>query len=282
MRIAQISDLHVTDRDDGLRRFVDSNASLATAIAALRDHRSAPDVLLATGDLVEDGSRHEYRLLRDLLAPLELPLYPIPGNHDDSRAFAQAFDDLLPTGRADGHASYVVDHHEVRLVGLDTTVPDTHDGVFPEDRAAWLDTTLAAGADRPTLLFMHHPPFRTGIRWMDEIGLGDADRFREVLAGHPQVGQVVCGHIHRPIQTVVGSTLVSVCPSTAHQVGLDLVPVGSPYVTDEPPGFQVHYFDGQRFVTHTSPLPWQGRELDLSTLLADMASLVDDAGHLDP
>ncbi len=268
MRIAQISDLHVTDKAGGMRRFVDSNANASLAVRQLAAHVSNPDVVIVTGDLVDEGTEAEYALLREVLEPIDRPMYVLPGNHDDRRVLETALPDFLPNDRADGHCSYAIDDHEVRLVAIDTTVPGRHDGVFPEDRAAWLDATLGAVPDQPTLVFMHFPPFETGIWWMDAIGMSGKERFAEVLAGHHQVGLIVCGHIHRSIQTRIAHATVSVCPSTAHQVGLALDPSVSPVLTDEPPGFQIHTFTGNRFITHTAALPWSGRTVDLDSLLA--------------
>ncbi len=269
MRIAQITDLHVCERDDGIRRFVDTNAHLQEALEALAHHASAPDVVVVTGDLTESGTAREYSILREAFDGFGLPVYLIPGNHDVNTAFERACADRLPTSRADGHCSYAIDEHEVRLVGIDTTLPDRHDGVFPQERADWLDTVLGAEPDRPTFVFMHHPPFDTGIWWMDAVGMGGKERFAEVLSGHPQVRLVVCGHIHRSIQTQVAGRTVSVCPSTAHQVGLVLDPTKPPIVTDEPPAFQIHVHTGDGFVTHHAPLPWRGREFALSNLLLE-------------
>jgi 3',5'-cyclic-AMP phosphodiesterase len=140
----------------------------------------------------------------------------------------------------------------VRIVALDTVVPQQAGGLFCAEREAWLEATLAAAPDRPTLLMMHHPPFRTGIGHMDEMGLEGADRFAALLRRHPQVGRVVCGHLHRPIATVIGSALVSTCPSVAHQVALDLRGGAPARFRMEPPGYQLHLWsDADGWISHT-------------------------------
>ena len=52
-----------------------------------------PDLVVATGDLVDAGSAAEYGHLRRLLAPLDLPLFLLPGNHDSRDELARAFPD---------------------------------------------------------------------------------------------------------------------------------------------------------------------------------------------
>jgi hypothetical protein len=101
---------------------------------------------------------------------------------------------------------------------------------------------------------MHHPPFDTGVWWMDCVGLPEEHRrgFEAVIRRHPQVRRVISGHVHRPVQTVWGTTVVSVAPSTAHQVALDLVPGGSMRITAEPPLLTLLDWTDDRVLTHTT------------------------------
>ena len=269
MLIAQISDCHV--RADGGRfdELVDTSASLAAVVAELASLPCPPDVVLATGDLTESGTHEEYDRLAELLAPVADRLAPLPGNHDEPDAFRWAFANRLPvtvTPAADGHCSYVLDEHPVRLVALDTTLLGRHDGCFDDSRAAWLDRVLSEAPQQPTLVFTHFPPFATGLCFMDESGLHDGDRLCEVLAGHPQVRLLTCGHMHRPIMTTAGITAITVCPSTGHQLGLDLHPSAGSLV-DEPPGYLLHRWDGERVVTHTATV-WSGRSFDLGPFVS--------------
>ena len=87
---------------------------------------------------------------------------------------------------------------------------------------------------------MHHPPFFTGISHMDAIGLEDADAFATVVSRHRQIERILCGHVHRPIQTLVGGRLAMSAPSPAHQVALDLTPAAPSRFILEPPGYLLH------------------------------------------
>ena len=271
--IAQISDCHIRDGDGTFGGLIDTSATLARVVSELCSLDPSPDVVLATGDLTEDGTGSQYARLSDLLSDLRVRILPLPGNHDEGAAFRTAFADRLPETVAEGHCSYVVDDYEVRLVGLDTSLPGRHDGHFDDERAEWLEKTLAENPDKPTLLFTHFPPFQTGLCFMDVSGLADADRLRAVIERNPQVRLMVTGHLHRTIQTVIGTTLVSVCPSTGNQLGLDLSHDGGSAV-DEPPSYQLHRWDGERFVTHTG-VAWDGRSVDLSDFVARVYSLAE-------
>jgi Icc protein len=269
MLIAQISDLHIAEVGARVRQRVDTNASLEDCVRYLNGLTRRPDVVLATGDLTDDGFAEQYGLLRDILDPLTIRLLLIPGNHDEREPFRKAYghDHLeLPD---EGPIQYVVDDYDVRLVAVDTMRIGHHDGELDAARLAWLDATLAAAPDRPTLVFMHHPPFETGIWWMDCIGLAGAAEFRSVIARHPQVRRVIAGHIHRPIETSWGLTTVSVAPSTGMQTQCNLDPDHAPMVTDEGGLLQLHWYHDDTFVSHTTPFVAPRQHIDLSTALPD-------------
>jgi 3',5'-cyclic AMP phosphodiesterase CpdA len=100
---------------------------------------------------------------------------------------------------------------------------------------------------------MHHPPFVTGIAHMDKVGLTGRAEFAAIVARHPHVERVICGHLHRSIQCRVGNTVASTCPAPCHQVALDLRTNGPSAFVLEPPGYQLHtWIEGTGLVTHTA------------------------------
>jgi 3',5'-cyclic AMP phosphodiesterase CpdA len=254
MLIAQISDLHVTHPGRLCSGTVDTAAHLRAAVARILALPQRPDAVLATGDLVDCAEPGEYRELRPLLAPPPMPVYLIPGNHDSRDELLRAFPDHRYLPRDGGFLHYTVEDYVVRLVGLDTLVPGAGGGELCAARLLWLDRTLAAAPDRPTLIFMHHPPFRTGIERMDAIGLRGAAAMAAIVARNPQVQLITAGHLHRPIQRRVGGTVAATCPSTAHQLSLDFGRDAPVTCTGEPSAFQLHLWDGEGLVTHTVPV----------------------------
>ena len=186
MLIAQITDFHVRAHDAGNAFGIDNNANLSAAVAMLNDLDPAPDLVIGTGDLTNRGRLEEYRALRDLLAPLESPIYLIPGNHDTAQRLREVFSDHEYLASNDYFLSYVVDRYPLRLIGFDSTLPDAHNGAVCSKRLAWLRSRLEEAPERPTLLFMHHPPVKTGIWWMDGIGiLEGVSELRNLLNAHP-------------------------------------------------------------------------------------------------
>ncbi len=249
--IAQITDFHVGlpgSRADARDRTAEH---LAQAVAHLNALEPRPDVVLATGDLVDDGAPGEYARVKALLAPLAMPVLPIPGNHDDREALRAAFPETLP---AAGFLHYAVEDFPVRLLALDTNVPGAGGGLICEERARWLAERLAEQPERPTVLFMHHPPFRTGMQAMDRMGLDGAERLERAIAPYENVERVLCGHLHRPIVRRFAGTVASTCPATAHQLALDLVSEGKIATVMGAPACQLHVWYGPEdgLVTHTS------------------------------
>lgn len=252
MLIAQISDLHVGVPGHLAFGRIDTAACLVRCIRNILQLGPRPDVVVASGDLVDSGTAGEYRRLRELLAPLPMPVYLMPGNHDDRLALRGEFrdHDYLPA-RSTLH--YAIETPAVRLIMLDTVVPGTDGGALDALQLEWLEAQLAAAPNRPVLIFLHHPPVRTGISGMDAIGLApeSAARLGAIVSRHRQVECIACGHVHRDIETRWRGTRVSICPSTAYQSILDLATGEFEANSDEPPAYQLHYWNGTEIVTHT-------------------------------
>ena len=252
-----------------MRKFVDANAKLAAAVDYLNAMQLRPDVVLATGDLTDDGRPEQYELLAAILAELDVPLLLIPGNHDERGPFLDAFAATHPYLPRQGPIQYVVDDYDVRLIAVDTTRVDHHDGELDDDRLQWLDQTLTQRPDEPAVVFLHHPPFTTGIWWMDCVGLGGARKLESIVRRHPNVQLVLAGHLHRPITTNWGSTVVSTAPSTTHQVVCNLHPDSLPAVAAEPPMLQLHWWTGDAFVSHTTVFESPAARIDFSSVVPD-------------
>jgi 3',5'-cyclic AMP phosphodiesterase CpdA len=267
--IAQVTDCHVVEPGGLMADRADPAAGLRAAIASIEALSPPVDLVLATGDLVNDGRPEQYDHLERLLADLGAPVVPVVGNHDDRTELRRRFPGVLPPGGPDEPVDLVVGEDvevddaagrrlaelPVRIVVLDTTIPRANEGRFTSGQASWLDARLAEQPDRPTLVVQHHPPFRSGIEWMDrDCGFTGADLEAEVVARHRQVEAIVCGHLHRAMHRRFGGTVASTCPSTAVQLGLRLD--GGPVeYTAEPPGFALHHWsEVGGLVSHLVPI----------------------------
>ena len=250
MLIAHLSDFHIRPRGALAYGVSETNLFAEHAIHALLRLAPRPDCVIVSGDLTDCGLAEEYEILASLFARLPMPVFAVPGNHDRREPFRAAF---APGGYLppDGYLNFAIDRGEVRIIGLDSLVAGESHGALAPDTLRFLAHALAERPDATTLVMLHHPPFETGIGHMDQVGLREGVAELEViLHAHPQVARVLCGHVHRSIQTMVGGRLCQIAPSVAHQVTLDLRTEAPSCFVLEPPEFLIHRVEGGRVVTH--------------------------------
>jgi 3',5'-cyclic AMP phosphodiesterase CpdA len=207
-----------------------------------------PDALLIGGDVADGADDREYARAAELLGRLPMPVFVLPGNHDDPARLAA----LLGVAEA----PFAVEvGGGVRLVGLDTTVVGSGSGALDADARAWLADTLAAAPEAPTIVALHHPPVVIGFDCLDEIRLDpdDARAFAAIVADAPQVVRVVAGHVHRTVFGMIGGRPFAACPSTYLQARLALD--GGPLeMVPEPPAMFLHVWRDGELVTHVHPI----------------------------
>ena len=256
MLIAQISDLHITPV--GLRAYqqVDTAAALTRCIKELNRFSPRPHFVVISGDLVDAPSKEAYDHLLELLSPLAIPFAAVPGNHDDR--------DLMRAALPDGYARPSGALHSLHTIGdvdvvlVDSTTPGRNYGTLDAESLAWLEGVLATSPSRPALVFMHHPPFVTGISHMDVQNLRNADDLADTLRRHRRARLVAAGHVHRAALTSFAGASATICPAPNHAVALDLDARWPPSFTIEPPAFHLHAWipdDGLgTVVTHWVPI----------------------------
>jgi len=249
--LAQITDIHLGFEPDNPAEF--NRKRLDQIVAHLSSGVNRPDLLLATGDLVDRGDVASYRRLKNALSLAPCPVLFAMGNHDARDAFLEVFPD---TPVDDGFVQYVVDFPERRLIVIDTLEEGRHGGAFCERRATWLGARLGETRETPTVIVMHHPPVEVGIDWMnthpDEPWV---KRFADTIAGHDQVQALLCGHLHRAISAPWNGVTVSICSSSAPQVSLDLRPIdpertdNRPMIIADAPAYALHRWTEHGFVS---------------------------------
>ncbi|MCB1835956.1 MAG: phosphodiesterase [Geminicoccaceae bacterium] len=266
MLIAQISDPHIRENRAPIGP-VDTALCLERAVDAINAFTPRIEVVLLSGDIGNDGTPGEYAIARSILDRLMMPLYVIPGNHDRRKPLAASFAGLSTMYADSPYLQYSADIGPIRLLALDTLVEGRSEGALCNDRLDWLALELA-GAERPVMVMMHHPPIRCGIVGMDRIRLIEGEkRFANVIAGHANIECIVTGHVHRSIVSRFAGTIVQVCPGIAHQVDLDLTPDAPVAIRAEPPAFLIHNVgeDGS-VVTHRQPVDDCGRAITFEAI----------------
>jgi Icc protein len=253
MLIAHITDFHVREPGELMGERVPTDSCLRSVVQAVNRMDPQPDLVVGTGDLVNDGDRpggaaDQYRHLEEILRDLEVPALMIPGNHDDRAQMRVHLGRYLPPDMtqsdlaSDRPLSFEVRVGGLRILALDTVVPGAHHGQIGAEQLNWLRDRLGAEPDQPTLIIQHHPPFDSGIAFMDEMGLRDSAQLELALKGHRQVVGVLCGHLHRSITSRFADTMAITAPSTGAQLALRLNGERFRY-SSEAPAFAVHIWD---------------------------------------
>jgi 3',5'-cyclic-AMP phosphodiesterase len=255
--IAQISDLHIKPPGQLAYGRVDTARALERCVAALNEFRPSPDLVVISGDLADTPLVEEYHDLTRLLAPLKLPFAAIPGNHD-SRDMMRAAFSKATYAFPSGALNQKIEIGGLDLLLLDSSVPGEPHGTLDAPTLTWLDAALSSSADRPALLFLHHPPFTTGIWHMDRQNLLNASELAAIIRRHPRTLAIACGHVHRATLAMLAGIPCTICPVPNHAVDLDLDHLREPSFKVEPPAFHLHaWFPGEGFgqlVTHQVPI----------------------------
>jgi 3',5'-cyclic AMP phosphodiesterase CpdA len=257
LTIAQITDLHVTTRDDPLNQ-LRNEQRLRQVLRTIHGLSPRPVAIIASGDLVDHGHPEEYAELQAILGESQIPIYYGLGNHDRRGPFLAAFGGPYAPTDENGYVQYAVDFGDLRMVVCDTLEEGLDRSGFDQVRADWLARTLDQDAETPTIVVMHHPPILSGVKWMDP----DPDApwigwLAQAIEGRPQVRAVLCGHVHRAFHGLLAGQVVATSPATSIQVTLNLSdvdmhrPDGREILVAEPPGYVLVVADGGRVTTHT-------------------------------
>ncbi len=169
------------------------------------------DVILVTGDVIQDESPLAYRHFRDRMASLELPVFALPGNHDVR--------DLMRTSLTEAPFSYCGSRESRgwKLICLDSCIDGRAGGRITATELRRLDKEVRASTASHVMVALHHPPVPMHSRWLDTVGLEDGAAFLARLAEYRKVRIVVAGHVHQDYDALHNGIRVIATPSTCRQ-----------------------------------------------------------------
>ena len=195
MRFVWLSDLHFLANGEVLDR--DPRQALDNAITLINTHMSDAAFCVISGDIADHASTENYAAAATKLGGLNIPVYPMIGNHDDRTLFREHF--AIPDTSAAPFVQYEAESEAAVILALDTVDPGKSSGALCADRLGWLEDRLAANVGKRVLVFMHHPPMRLYLpaQDQDQANFQNADAFFALLKRHGNVAHIGCGHVHR-------------------------------------------------------------------------------------
>lgn len=215
MLIAQISDTHITLPDAEEPKFRQRIKALESFVAHINSLDVKPDLILHTGDATHGGLPEYFDTVKTVIKDLSVPTYFALGNRDIGKNLIASLKDLGGGELVEGFLIYAIDEFPVRLLAMDTHHREHNFGTTCSVRLGILDELLKQQPDKPTALFMHHPPFEvTSSKYpfqFDDPVL--AETFLDLIAQHKQVVHMFCGHAHREFSVNLKTCTASCVPS---------------------------------------------------------------------
>ncbi len=253
-RLVQITDTHITHPGTLLYGQVDTPENLRDTVTEINRIRPRPDLVIVTGDLVEAPDRESYRHFKQLLKPLQVPVFVLPGNHDDPEMMAEHLSDTPWFPVTDDTFQYAVETEDFRVLALNSHAGGSELPELDGDHLDWLERELPK-SDKPTLIAVHHPPMVTGIEFIDMGGTEWFQGLREVLNAADNVHLVICGHCHTDMAGRIGRVPVYMSGSVAHQlIAARTVDIAPSFDVRPVPPVLHHFINGQ-FLSGSYPWP---------------------------
>ena len=194
MKIAHVSDLHFGRHDQALAD------SLADDI-----RQQAPNLLIASGDFTQIGSKSEFVAARQFLDTLGLPFLAVPGNHDVPAVnMIRRF--LSPYGLFRRHISSEIEPFlemgGIAFAGINTArrmrleLNWSHGSISRQQLEALERRFDQATPDAVRVVIAHHPLLQPEV--MGEVAMRQVDRADVALETLSRLGVrlVMSGHFH--------------------------------------------------------------------------------------
>jgi Icc protein len=228
LRLIQFTDTHLYGDADGRLRGVATYPALLATIEHARSRHWPCQAVLATGDLVQDDPQG-YPRFREVFAGLGVPVYCIPGNHDEPEGMRRVLQGApFQLGGVARWPGWVA-------VMLDSFLAGKAQGRLSRQSLDELDAALTANARLNALVCLHHHPVAMHSRWLDQVGLENPDEFFEVLDRHRNVRAVLWGHVHQIHDGERRGVKLLSTPSTCAQ----FLPQSPSFAIDHrPPGYR--------------------------------------------
>jgi Icc protein len=228
LRIVQISDIHLLADTQGELLGVKTQESFQAVLDLVRHHSlSETDIIILTGDITQDYSETAYARVATLLEPLGVPVYWVPGNHDDTHVMERVY----PMAMVKNHKHIL--HENWQIILLNSQKRGAVEGYLDESQLNYLRECLQTHPNHHAAIMFHHQPAPVGCQWLDNLWLTNANEFWAITAAFNTVKAVFFGHVHQVSEQAINGVPIFSAPSTCiqfmrqqDQFGLEKLPPG--------------------------------------------------------
>lgn len=235
MKIIQLSDTHLFANDEQNMFGVKSNIKFRAILdKILTEELHDTDCIFLTGDISQDITTQSYQKIVDHLSPLNIPIYWIPGNHDDIHVMQTVFNQAKNF--------HYLPHLQVqnwRFIFLNTKQEGSEGGFLSEAELDKLKHEIAsASPDHKIVVIMHHHPIPVYTPMIDKYILKNQKEFWEIVTD-TNVCLIICGHVHGDYQIEHQNIMLESAPATCLQwlKGATLLKI------DQRIGYKIYVFD---------------------------------------
>lgn len=229
IRVLHVTDPHLfADPESSLRGTV-THESLQLVLDHIDRAGWTADLVAMTGDLIQDDSRAAYERFRELLAPVELPVLCVPGNHDIRKLMRDAL------AQPPFHYCGTFELGNWLIAGIDSCISGDAGGHVADDELERLGELIDNTAAEHVLICLHHPPLDVGCRWLDRVGLRNGEAFLRYASSAGKVRAAIFGHVHQEFHAIRDTVTIIGTPSTCRQ----FEPGADDFaVDDKPPAYR--------------------------------------------
>lgn len=211
LKFLHITDTHLLDLAEETFHGINTKESLEAVLVHSLARYTDIDFLLFTGDISQTGNEQSYALFESVIEQYDLPIFCIPGNHDNPELLQQ-FVPISP-----GNSINTIQLGKFSLVLLNSWVEDSHHGMITQYCLQQLDEHLKNNQDKVNIIAIHHPPVSINSVWLDEIGLQNKADFLSVINRYQQSSLLLFGHVHQEFDQQMKELRLLATPSTCYQ-----------------------------------------------------------------
>ena len=229
VRVLHFTDPHLFADAGGALRGTVTLDSLNTVVADILSRDWPAELVFMTGDVIQDDSAEAYQQFAGAVADIGLPMLCVPGNHD-VRPLMQA-----ALNRSPFHYCDTIRAGNWAFAGIDSCVDGSAGGVISEAELTRLRQLLADEQAEHVAVCLHHPPLPMRSKWLDSVGLDNADEFLAIVRDSGKVRAAVFGHVHQVFDETLHGVRIIGTPSTCAQ----FLPLSDEFALDvKPPAYR--------------------------------------------